>query len=108
MPVLPYLVVAFSSTATQKSDFIVFRSCEEKSLVTGPVHDGDEINEASAHRYLGHVGTPNMNGPVDGHMPQQIEVDPVMRVRLAGLRWLIDRQQAHLVPQTPTLVMSDA
>ena len=51
---------------------------------------------------------PDVIGPLDGHVPQQIRINPMLRVRLAGLGRLIDRRQANLAHQPPDPVAPDA
>jgi len=67
-----------------------------ENLAARPVHNGDEVEEAALHRNVGHIRTPHLVRLIDGQVAQQIRIDLVLRVRLAGLRALIDRRQARL------------
>jgi hypothetical protein len=53
----------------------------------------------SGHRYVGNVGTPNLVGPIDGEISQQIWVFTVPVVGDAGARLAPDRLVAHLPAQ---------
>lgn len=67
------------------------REIPGQNLPAGPVHNRHEVEEPSSHRDISHVGTPDLVRLLDGQMAQQIRIDLVLRVRLAGLRMLIDR-----------------
>ena len=41
------------------------------------------------------------SGPLDRQLAQQIRIDPVLRVRIAGARPLVDRRQPHFRHQPP-------
>ncbi len=51
-----------------------------------PVHDGHEVEEAPPHRDVGDVGAPDLVRPRYLHPLEQIRIDPVLRVRSAGVR----------------------
>ena len=70
-------------------------------LAGRPVHDRHQIEEATAHGDVRHVGAPHVIGPVDRQLAQQIRIDPVLRVRIARAWPLVDRRQAHLRHQPP-------
>lgn len=72
------------------------RQPPSQNLAAEPVHDGDQVQEASAHRDVGYVCAPDLVRPVDGQMPQQIRIGLVPRMWLTGLRALVDRRQTHL------------
>src|SRR5215204_661338 len=103
--------MASSSAATQNSASIVFDSRPSEDLATGPVHDRNEVEEATPHLDIGYIRTPDLVRPINAQVPQQIRIDLVLRVRLARLRTLIDRRQAHLghqstdamAPNTPAI-----
>ena len=42
------------------------------------------------------ICAPDLVRPINGQMPKQIGPYPVLRMRLAGLRALVDRRQTHL------------
>ncbi len=51
---------------------IIYMPCQ---LLPGiPFHDRDQIEEATAHRYVGDVGAPDLIGPFHSQSTQQIEV----------------------------------
>ena len=41
------------------------------------------------------IRAPDLVGPHDGRIPQQVGIDPVLRMRHAGVRLLADRGQTH-------------
>ena len=51
---------------------------------TRPIHDRHQVKEAAAHRDVGDVGAPDLIGPVDRHALEQIGVDLLLRMRIAG------------------------
>jgi hypothetical protein len=59
-------------------------------------HDHDRGCTLSSVRGVRDIRTPDLVRLVDGQMPQQIRIDLVPRMRLARLRVLVDRRQAHL------------
>ena len=73
----------------------------------GPVHDGDEREEALAHRDIGDVGAPDLVRPVDDWILQQIRPDLVLRVGDGRSELLINRPQPYLLHQTPNLLAPD-
>ena len=56
-----------------------------QSKMYEPVHDGDQVEEASSHRQIGDVGAPDLVGPIDPQATQQVGVDLVPFRRLAGV-----------------------
>ena len=71
-----------------------------QDLARGPVHDCHEIQEAVPNRHKSDVGAPDLIGPVDLHLPQQIREDRVLWMRLAGSGTFIDCLKTHLRHQT--------
>jgi hypothetical protein len=65
-----------------------------------PVHDGDQIEEAFAHRQVGDVGAPDLVGPLDPQTAQQIGVGLVLLRGPAGVGLLVDRHQPHEAHQS--------
>lgn len=61
-----------------------------------PIYDGDKVQEAVLDRHKGDICAPNLIGAVNLPLPQQIRIDRMLGVRLAGSRTLVDRFQAHL------------
>ena len=49
-----------------------------------PVHDHGEVQVASFHGDVGDVGAPDLIQPSSLRLPQQIRLDFVLQVRLAG------------------------
>lgn len=45
----------------------------------------------TAHRDVRHVGAPQLIGPVDRQLAQQIRIDPVLRVRINGVFFQVVR-----------------
>ncbi len=83
------------------------RQPPRQDMARRPVHDRDQIQEPAPHRDVGDVGAPDMIGAVHRHIPKQIGIDPVRRVRRAGPRRLVDRLQAHEPHQAPNPVTAD-
>lgn len=71
------------------------RDARGQYLAGAPVHDGDQVEKASAHRQVRDVGAPDLVGPIDPQATQQIGVGLVPLCRFARVRLLIDRHQAH-------------
>ena len=72
-----------------------------------PVHDSNQVQEATLNRDVGDVGAPDVIGSRDLHVSQQIRINPVFRVRVTGSWCLIDRLQPHQSHQTPDTVATD-
>ena len=70
------------------------RQTPGQDLARRPVDDGDEIEKAPPHRDIGHVGAPDVVGPFNDELPQQIGIRLVRGMRLARPRRLIDRRKA--------------
>ena len=70
-----------------------------QDVPTCPVHDRHQVKEAALHRDVSDVGAPDMVRPLDRQTPQQIRVDPVLGVRIAGTRRPIDRLKPHQAHQ---------
>ncbi len=60
-----------------------------------PVEDRAEIDEAPFHRNIRTIRRPHRIRPSDRQLAQQIGVDPMGRMPLAGPRLPIDRRDAH-------------
>jgi hypothetical protein len=84
------------------------RQSPGQDLAAGPVHDRDQVKEAAPHRDVGHVGAPHMVRLIDGQMPKQIRIDLVSRMRLTGLRMLVDRRKTHLGHQPADAMTTNA
>lgn len=70
-----------------------------QDLAAGPVEDHAQVDEAPGHRDVGYVQGPDPVGLVDGQAAQQIGVDLVGRMLLAGLGTPVKRLDAHLPHQ---------
>ena len=104
---LPNRASASFSAATQKPASIVFDNRQGQHLAGRPVHDRHQVEEATAHGDVGHVGTPHVIGPFDRQLAQQIGIDPVLRVWITSPRSLTDRRQPHLRHQPPHTPSTD-
>ena len=82
------------------------RQTPGQDLARRPVDDGDEIEKAPPHRDIGHVGAPDVVGPFNHELPQQIGIRLVRGMRLARPR-LIDRRKADLAHQPADALASD-
>ena len=71
------------------------RQSPSQHMPTRPIHDRHQVKEASAHRDIGDVGAPDLIGPVDRHALEQIRVDPVLGMRLAGAGCPVDRLKPY-------------
>lgn len=66
---------------------------------TRPVEHHKEIHKASAHRNVGDIGGPDMIGPRDGEIPQEIGVNRMGRMPPAERRLLIQGLNPHTTHQ---------
>ena len=57
-----------------------------------PIHNRHKIQKAPAHRKIGDIRTPDMVGPRDRQILQQVRIDRMVGMRIAGSRLLIDRR----------------
>ena len=74
------------------------RQLPTEYVAAEPVHHGDEVEEAATHWNVSNIGAPDLVGPHDGHVAQQVRVDAVARRRTAQPRLRIERldaQDAH-------------
>ena len=62
---------------------------------TRPIQDRTQIHKAAPHRNVGDIGRPHVIRLGDRQLTQQIRVDPVGWMPLAGARHAIDRPDAH-------------
>ena len=49
-----------------------------------PVHHGGQIHKALWHRHVGDIGAPDLVGPINREATQQVGIDAMLGVRLAG------------------------
>ena len=64
------------------------------------VHDHRQVHPAVRHRHVGDVARPNLVGPHNGHISQQIRVNSMLGVVPRQVRLGIDRLQSHQPHQT--------
>src|SRR5918994_136607 len=60
-----------------------------------PVHDGDQVDEASGQRNVGDIAAPHLIDLFDRQAAQQVRVLGVLGRRLAGVGTLVDGHQSH-------------
>ena len=56
-----------------------------------PVHDRDQVQEASLDRDVGDVGAPDLIAGLDRQPPEKIGINPMRRMGGAGSRRLLSR-----------------
>ena len=64
-------------------------------LTAVPVHDRDQIQEATPHRYVGNVRAPDLVGAINHHVAQQVWPDLMLGMFFAGIWLLVNRHQPH-------------
>ena len=64
-----------------------------------PIHDRHQIQKATTHRNICDVGTPDLVGPNHRQIPQKIWINPMLRVRCAGIGLLENGPKPHLAHQ---------
>ena len=57
-----------------------------QDLSGGPVHDCNQVHESPCHGDVGDISRPDLIGLVNGHSPQQIGINWMLRLPLAGTR----------------------
>ena len=72
-----------------------------------PVDHGREIHEATRHRDVGNVHGPDLVGPIDGQMAQQIRVDRMPGMPAARVRLAVQRLDAHTPHQGRHVLAAD-
>ena len=70
-----------------------------KNLAAEPVHDGHEVNETPRHGDVADVGRPDLVGPGDRQLAQQIGINLVSGCRLRRVRPAVDRIDRHPLHQ---------
>ena len=60
-----------------------------------PVHNGHQVHKSTGHGNVGDVSCPDLVGPINGQVPEQVGVNPVCRVWPAGMRLWVDCLYAH-------------
>ena len=66
---------------------------------TARVHDGHQVEETPSHGYVGDVGGPHLVDPVDLQPPEQVRIDLMPWVWLAGVGTPVDGLQAYQLHQ---------
>jgi len=61
------------------------RSRSVNAVAAEPVHDRHQVHKAVTHGHVGDVGSPDLVGPGDLQIPQQIRVAPVSGRPTGGL-----------------------
>ena len=109
---LPCRASASSTASMQNAASRVIDSRQDRtrrlnllSLSTGD--DGGEIDEAARHGNVGDVHRPDLVGPGDGQIAEQVRVDPVPRRRLRGVRTPVERLDPHLLHQRGDVTPAD-
>src|SRR5829696_854366 len=74
---------------------------------TEPVEHDSQIDEATRHRDVGDVHRPHLVRPLDRKTAQQIRMDLVPRLRLAGPRTAIQRFYPHPLHQRLHMTTAD-
>ena len=72
--------------------------CAGRSAI--PVHHGHQVHKALGHRNVGDVAAPDLVGARDGHASQQVGIDAMGRLGLAGVRTRIEGFQTHFAHQS--------
>ena len=99
----PYLSSASFSASTQNLVSRVLDSRQDRS----PVHYSNQIHESFLHRYVGNVRRPDLVRAVNGQPSQQIRVDRMFWLPLAGAWFRGQRLDPHDKHQTPDSVAAD-
>ena len=73
-----------------------------------PIHDRHQVKEAAPHRDVADAGAPDMVRPLDRQTFEQIGVDPVPGMRIAGAWRPVDRLKPHQAHQTTGPATADA
>src|ERR1700679_977905 len=77
---LPWTSIASFSAASAEVGFHGVRQTPGQDLARRPVDDGDEVEKAPPHRDIGQVGAPDVVGPSNDELPQQIGTRLVERL----------------------------
>src|SRR3954468_23650251 len=72
-----------------------------------PVDDRGEVDEPARHRNVGDVHGPDLVGPGDRQVAQQVGVDLVARCRLRGVGPAVDRLDTHALHQRGDMPTAD-
>jgi len=71
------------------------RELPSEDLSAVPVHDGHEVQKASAHWQVRDIHRPHLGRSVNDPIPQQIRINRVSRMRLTGVYFSVDRLDPH-------------
>ena len=64
-------------------------------LAAVPVHDRHQIHKPAGHSHIGDVGGPHLVRVIDAQLPEQVGINPMLRMRPTRV-WLgVDRLDAH-------------
>ena len=72
-----------------------------------PVHDGDKIHKAVSHGNVGDISSPNLIGMIDGQVPEQIWINPVLWMRPTCMWLRVDGFYAHQPHQSLDVLTID-
>ena len=78
-----------------------------QDLAREPVHDRHEIEKSPFHGDIRDVGTPDLVGPVDDQIPQQIRIFPMLWMGHTRAWLLVDRPQPHNRHEPPDPLTTD-
>ncbi len=76
-------------------------------LTCMPIYNGHQIQEPAPHRQIGDVRTPDLIRPLNSQPSQKIGIDLVPLGGLAGVRFLVDRHEAHQSHQAADAFLID-
>lgn len=88
------------STLRRGTRLLTCSKCAKPAPACEPVHDGDQIEEAFAHRNLCDIRAPDLIWLVNPQPAQQIGVGLVPFRGLSGIGLLVDRHQSHKAHQS--------
>src|SRR5580765_866898 len=72
-----------------------------------PVDDRAQIDPAAGHRDVRDIGGPDLVGPVDLELAQQVRIDLVGRVLLARVGLAVQRLDSHALHQRANMAAPD-
>jgi hypothetical protein len=64
----------------------------------GPIHDCRQVDGPTLHLQVRDVHDSDVVGALDREVAQQVRVDLVARMTLAGIGFAVQRRNAHLLP----------
>ncbi len=73
-----------------------------------PIDDGDQIYESFRRPQVADVNAPDLIGPIDGQIAQQIRIDFGLFISLTQIGSRIENTNAHFVHIPPDQAFADA